>query len=107
MAATVPLFTVRWPNAIEGLRRIDRHSLLPHRPATAPAPVILFVYARPDHTERTLDALAANRLAAETDVHIFADAPRPGDHLHRQQPADEGVGRPAGARGATRRRSRR
>ena len=49
------------------------------RPATAPAPVILFVYARPDHTERTLDALAANRLAAETDVHIFADAPRPGD----------------------------
>ena len=26
---------VRWPNAIEGLRRLDRKSLLPHRPATA------------------------------------------------------------------------
>jgi uncharacterized protein (TIGR02302 family) len=35
VAATVPLAAVRWPNAIEGLRRIDRHSLLPHRPATA------------------------------------------------------------------------
>ena len=35
VAATVPLFRVRWPSAIEGLRRIDRKSLLPHRPATA------------------------------------------------------------------------
>ena len=35
VAATVPLFQVRWPVAIEGLRRLDRQSLLPHRPATA------------------------------------------------------------------------
>ena len=35
VAATVPLFQVRWPSAIEGLRRLDRNSLLPHRPATA------------------------------------------------------------------------
>src|SRR6476620_1331955 len=35
VAATVPLFQVRWPRAIEGLRRLDRTSLLPHRPATA------------------------------------------------------------------------
>ena len=35
VAATVPLFQVRWPSAIEGLRRLDRKSLLPHRPATA------------------------------------------------------------------------
>ena len=35
VAATVPLFRVRWPSAIEGLRRLDRKSLLPHRPATA------------------------------------------------------------------------
>ena len=32
VAATVPLFQVRWPTAIEGLRRLDRNSLLPHRP---------------------------------------------------------------------------
>jgi uncharacterized protein (TIGR02302 family) len=35
VAATVPLFQVRWPSGIEGLRRLDRQSLLPHRPATA------------------------------------------------------------------------
>jgi uncharacterized protein (TIGR02302 family) len=34
-AATVPLFRVRWPSETEGLRRLDRESLLPHRPATA------------------------------------------------------------------------
>ena len=31
----MPLFLVRWPIAIDGLRRLDRKSLLPHRPATA------------------------------------------------------------------------
>ena len=35
VAATLPLIHVRWPSASEGLRRLDRHSLLPHRPATA------------------------------------------------------------------------
>jgi uncharacterized protein (TIGR02302 family) len=35
VAATVPLFKVRWPDAIAGLRRLDRKSLMPHRPATA------------------------------------------------------------------------
>jgi uncharacterized protein (TIGR02302 family) len=35
VAAVVPLFLVRLPNAFEGLRRVDRTSLLPHRPATA------------------------------------------------------------------------
>ena len=35
VAATVPLFRIRWPSATAGLRRLDRESLLPHRPATA------------------------------------------------------------------------
>jgi uncharacterized protein (TIGR02302 family) len=35
VAALVPLFMVRMPSAVEGLRRLDRASLLPHRPATA------------------------------------------------------------------------
>src|SRR6187397_2219575 len=34
-ASTLPLSRVRWPSAIDGLRRLDRKSLLPHRPATA------------------------------------------------------------------------
>ena len=35
VAAAVPLFLVRVPSAVDGLRRLDRSSLLPHRPATA------------------------------------------------------------------------
>ncbi|RDD29680.1 sugar transferase [Prosthecochloris sp. ZM] len=39
-----------------------------------PAPVALFVYARPDHTRRTIEALLKNPLAEETDVIVFSDA---------------------------------
>src|SRR5688572_18902860 len=35
VAATVPLFLVRVPSSTDGLRRLDRNSRLPHRPATA------------------------------------------------------------------------
>ena len=35
VAACVPLFLVRVPRAADGLRRLDRNSELPHRPATA------------------------------------------------------------------------
>lgn len=38
------------------------------------APVILFTYNRPDHTKRTIEALAANELAEETELFIFSDA---------------------------------
>lgn len=37
------------------------------------APVALFVYNRPEHTKRTVEALARNTLAAGTDVYIFSD----------------------------------
>ena len=40
------------------------------------APVALFVYNRPDNTRRTLEALAANYLAEETDVYVFSDGGR-------------------------------
>jgi hypothetical protein len=40
------------------------------------APVALFVFNRPDHTERTLAALRQNVLAPETDLVIFSDAPK-------------------------------
>lgn len=40
------------------------------------APVVLFVYARADHTQRTLNALATNPEARETDLIIYADAAR-------------------------------
>ncbi|MEK3984570.1 glycosyltransferase [Paenibacillus sp. FSL K6-3166] len=40
------------------------------------APVLIFVYARPEHTKKTIEALANNYLANETDVFIFSDAPK-------------------------------
>ena len=38
------------------------------------APVILFTYNRPEHTKRTIEALAANEMAAETDLYVYSDA---------------------------------
>ena len=40
------------------------------------APVALFVYNRPEHTRRTIDALRANYLAEATQLYVFSDAPR-------------------------------
>ncbi|TVO60279.1 glycosyltransferase family 2 protein [Denitromonas ohlonensis] len=40
------------------------------------APVALFVFNRPEHTRRTLEALRLNALAEATPLHIFSDAPR-------------------------------
>lgn len=37
------------------------------------APIVLFVYNRPDHARRTLEALSANVFAAESHLFIFAD----------------------------------
>lgn len=40
------------------------------------APITLFVYNRSDHTRRTIDALKQNKLAQESDLVIFSDAPK-------------------------------
>jgi GT2 family glycosyltransferase len=40
------------------------------------APIALFVYNRPQHTERTLKFLRQNELAAESRLYIFSDGPR-------------------------------
>jgi dihydrodipicolinate synthase/N-acetylneuraminate lyase len=37
------------------------------------APIALFVYNRPEHTRRTLEALRANRLAAASSLIVFSD----------------------------------
>jgi hypothetical protein len=41
-----------------------------------PAPIALFVYNRPDHTKRTLDALCKNELADKSEIFIFSDGPK-------------------------------
>ncbi len=44
------------------------------------APVVLFVYNRPRHAARTIEALAANPSATASDLTVFSDAPkRPAD----------------------------
>lgn len=42
------------------------------------APVILFVYNRPQYTRLTLQALAQNRGADQTELYVFADGPKAG-----------------------------
>ncbi len=37
------------------------------------APIILFVYNRPEHTKRTVEALKLNKLASESLLYIFSD----------------------------------
>lgn len=40
------------------------------------APVILFCYKRPELLRQTLESLAANNLAAQCDLYVFADGPK-------------------------------
>ena len=40
------------------------------------APIILFVFNRPDHTRQAVEALLQNRLAAESHLFIYADGAR-------------------------------
>lgn len=42
------------------------------------APIALFVYNRPEHTRRCLEALTANPLAKNSVLHIFSDGPKQG-----------------------------
>ncbi|HSA33830.1 MAG TPA: FkbM family methyltransferase [bacterium] len=44
-----------------------------------PAPLVLFVYNRPAHARRTVEALQRNTGAAESDLVVYSDGPRPGD----------------------------
>lgn len=43
------------------------------------APIILFTYNRPYHTEQTLFALSKNLLASDSILYIFSDGPKPED----------------------------
>ncbi|HWW42773.1 glycosyltransferase [Pedobacter sp.] len=53
------------------------------------APIALFVYNRPKHTERTLKFLQQNELAAESRLFIFSDGPKtPSDQEKVQELRD-------------------
>lgn len=40
------------------------------------APIIFIAYNRYEHTKKTIEALASNILAAESDLYIFSDGPK-------------------------------
>lgn len=40
------------------------------------APIVLFVYNRPWHTQKTIEALQKNRLAIGSELFIYSDAPK-------------------------------
>lgn len=40
------------------------------------APIVLFIYNRPDHTRQTLEALSVNTLAPDSDLFILTDGPK-------------------------------
>src|SRR5258706_16192242 len=44
--------------------------------AASSAPVALFLFNRPEHARRTLEALVRNDAAIQTDVVIYCDGPR-------------------------------
>ena len=47
------------------------------------APVILFVYKRPSHTQMTIDALKSNHLADQTDLLIYSDGAKGSEDADR------------------------
>ena len=65
------------------------------------APVVLFVFARPEHTKRTLDALSKNLTADKTDLYVYADAARGAADQCRVSSVREVVGSAKGFRSVT------
>ncbi len=43
------------------------------------APIVLFVYNRPEHTKTTIETLAKNDLAIDSDLFVFSDGPKDSD----------------------------
>ncbi|WP_373032910.1 hypothetical protein [Sulfurovum sp.] len=50
------------------------------------APIVLFVYNRPWHTQKTVEALQENALASESELFVYSDAPK---HSGAQENVDQ------------------
>ncbi|WP_121357506.1 glycosyltransferase family protein [Flavisolibacter nicotianae] len=48
------------------------------------APIVLFAYNRPWHTEQTLRSLSENHLAGESELIVYIDGPKPGATTEQQ-----------------------
>lgn len=65
------------------------------------APVALFVYNRPDHAKRTVEALKNNGLANETDLIIFSDTHKSEVHVEKVKEVREYIRRISGFNSVT------
>jgi hypothetical protein len=57
------------------------------------APIVLFVYNRPDHTKQTIEALQKNELATESELFIYSDAAKNEDVADKVQEVREYIKR--------------
>lgn len=53
------------------------------------APIALFVYNRPDHTKKTLEALSKNDFINDSVLYVFADGPKAGSTSIDMEPINE------------------
>jgi O-antigen/teichoic acid export membrane protein len=65
------------------------------------APIVLFVYNRPEHTLRTLSALAQNFSATESDLFIYADGAKQEQSKEKIAQVHEIIDRPWGFKSVT------
>ena len=49
------------------------------------APIVLFVYSRPLHAEKTLNALIQNELASESVLYIYCDGPKENSSIEERK----------------------
>ena len=52
---------------------------------TKQAPIALFVYNRPEHTQKTLESLSANEMATESHLYVFSDGPKTDSDEEKQK----------------------
>ncbi|MCL6284547.1 hypothetical protein M3P21_13510 [Ruegeria sp. 2012CJ41-6] len=69
-----------------------------------PAPICLFAFNRPQHTKRTLDALAASPLAPTTELIAYIDGPRTPEETSLVDEVAEIIGKQTGFAAVTVRR---
>jgi hypothetical protein len=63
-----------------------------------PAPIALFVYNRPWHTQQTIEALQKNERAEESDLYIFSDAAKSRETAPAVRKVRELIGKVSGFR---------
>ena len=65
------------------------------------SPIVLFVYARPEHTRKALESLVQNKEALESDLIIYSDGPKNKKVIHLVEQVREIVSNISGFKSVT------